>query len=69
MTFRNRIPVLLHLIFKFTKGPPPSPCQKHLQEFIDFAAAASRTPIGFYQAYPGLTVQDIRALIADSRAH
>jgi hypothetical protein len=67
--FTKNIGHVFDLIFKFTKGPPPSPCQKHLQEFIDFAAAASRTPIGFYQAYPGLTVQDIRALIADSKAH
>jgi hypothetical protein len=56
------------LIFKFTKDPPPSPCRKHLQEFIDFAAGANRTPIGFYQAYPGLSVQDIHALIADRKA-
>ena len=55
-------------LFKFTKGAPPSPCRKHLQEFIDFAAGANRTPIGFYQAYPGLTVRDIHALIADSKA-
>ena len=42
---------------------------KHdLQEFIDFAASASRAPIGFYQAYPGLTVQDINSLFADSMA-
>jgi hypothetical protein len=65
--FTKNIGHVFDLIFKFTKDPPPSPCQKHLQEFIDFAAAASRTPIGFYQAYPGLTVQDIHALIADSR--
>ena len=24
-------------------------------------------PIGFYQAYPGLTVRDIHALLADAR--
>jgi len=55
------------LIFKFIKSPPPSPCRKHLQEFIDYANGANRTPIGFYQAYPGLSVQDIHALIADSK--
>lgn len=65
--FTNNIGHVFDLIFKFTKNPPPAPCQKHLQEFIDFAAGANRTPIGFYQAYPGLTVQDIHALIADSR--
>jgi hypothetical protein len=66
--FTKNIGHVFDMIFKFTKGAPPSPCQKHLQEFIDFAAAASRTPIGFYQAYPGLTVRDIHALIADSKS-
>ena len=65
--FTKNIGSVFDLIFKFTKDPPPSPCRKHLQEFIDFAAGASRTPIGFYQAYPGLSVQDIHALIADSK--
>ena len=65
--FTKNIGQVFDLIFKFTKGPPPSPCRKHLQEFIDFAAGANRTPIGFYSAYPGLTVQDIHALIADSK--
>jgi hypothetical protein len=67
--FTKNIGQVFDLLFKFTKGAPPSPCRKHLQEFIDFAAGANRTPIGFYQAYPGLTVQDIHALIADSKAH
>ena len=66
--FTKNIGQVFDLIFKFTKNPPPSPCRMHLQEFIDFAASASRAPIGFYQAYPGLTVQDIHALIADSRS-
>jgi hypothetical protein len=65
--FTKNIGEVFDLIFKFTKNPPPSPCRKHLQEFIDFAAGANRDPIGFYQAYPGLSVQDIHALIADSR--
>jgi hypothetical protein len=65
--FTKNIGEVFDLIFKFTKNPPPSPCRKHLQEFIDFAAAANRSPIGFYQAYPGLSVQDIHALIADSK--
>ena len=66
--FTKNIGEVFDLLFKFTKGPPPSPCRKHLQEFIDFAAGANRAPIGFYQAYPGLTVQDIHALIADSKS-
>jgi hypothetical protein len=66
--FTKNIGHVFDIIFKFTKDPPPSPCQKHLQEFIDFAAGASRAPIAFYQAYPGLTVQDVHALVADSKA-
>jgi len=66
--FTKNIGEVFDLIFKFTKSPPPSPCSKHLQEFIDFAAGANRAPIGFYSAYPSLTVQDIHALIADSKS-
>ena len=66
--FTKNIGQVFDLIFKFTKNPPPSPCRKHLQEFIDFAAGANRAPIGFYQAYTGLTVQDIHALVADNKS-
>jgi hypothetical protein len=65
--FTKNIGPVFDVIFKFTKDPPPSPCRKHLEEFIDFATSASRTPIGFYQAYPGLSVQDIHALVSDSK--
>jgi hypothetical protein len=65
--FTKNIGPIFDLLFKFTKGAPPSPCRKHLQEFIDFAAGANRAPIGFYQAYPGLSVRDIHALIADRK--
>jgi hypothetical protein len=66
--FTKNIGEVFDLIFKFTRNPPPSPCRKYLQEFVDFAAGANRAPVGFYQAYPGLSVQDIHALIADSRS-
>jgi hypothetical protein len=66
--FTKNIGEVFDLIFKFTKNPPPSPCRKYLQEFVDFAAGANRAPIGFYQAYPGLSVQDIHALIADTKS-
>ena len=67
--FIKNIGPVFDLIFKFTKNPPPSPCRKHLQEFIDFAKRTNRAPIGFYQTYPGLSVQDIHALLADSKSH
>jgi hypothetical protein len=66
--FTKNIGEVFDLLFKFTKGAPPSPVRKHLQEFVDFAAGANRAPIGFYEAYPGLSVQDVHALIADSKS-
>jgi len=68
MDFTKNIGEVFDVIFKFTKDPPPSPCRKYVQEFIDFAAGASRDAIGFYQGYPGLSNQDVKALIADSRS-
>jgi hypothetical protein len=65
MDFTKNIGEVFDVIFKFTKDPPPSPCRKYVQEFVDFAAGASREPIGFYQGYPDLSNQDIKALIAD----
>jgi hypothetical protein len=66
--FTKYIGPVFDLVFKFTKDPPPSPCRKYVQEFIDFGKRINLVPIGFYQAYPGLSVQDIHALIADSKA-
>jgi hypothetical protein len=66
--FTKYIGPVFDLVFKFTKDPPPSPCAKYVQEFIDFGKRINLAPIGFYQAYPGLTVQDIHALIADSKS-
>ena len=51
--FTKNIGEVFDLIFKFTRNPPPSPCRKHLQEFIDFAAGANRTPIGFIRHIRG----------------
>src|SRR5260370_28901709 len=66
--FTKNIGQVFDIIFKFTEDPPPSPCRMLLQEFIDFASRASRAPIGFYQASPRLSAQDIHALVADSNA-
>jgi hypothetical protein len=65
--FTKYIGPAFDLVFKFTKDPPPSPCRKYVQEFIEFGKRINLPPIGFYQAIPGLTVQDIHALIADSK--
>jgi hypothetical protein len=66
--FTKYIGPVFDLVFKFTKDPPPSPCRKYVQEFNDFGKRINLVPIGFYQAYPGLSVQDIHALIADNKS-
>jgi hypothetical protein len=66
--FTKHIGPVFDLVFKFTKDPPPSSCRKYVQEFIDFGKRINLEPIGFYQAYPGLSVQDIHALIADRKS-
>jgi hypothetical protein len=43
--FTNNIGEVFDLILKFCINSPQSPCRKHLQEFIDFAAGANRTQI------------------------
>lgn len=64
--FAQYLGPVLDRIFRFTEGAPSTPCRKHLLELIAFTAGANRASIGFYQAYPGLTVEEIHTLIADS---
>ena len=65
--FTKNIGPIFDLLFKFTKGAPPSPCRKYLQEFIDFAAGANRPRLVSTRLIPA-DVQDIHALIADRKA-
>jgi hypothetical protein len=64
----NGIGPIFDLLFNFVDAAPPSPCREHPREFLEFAARASRHSFGFYQAYPGLGVQDIRGLLAGRTA-
>ena len=54
--------------FKFISGAPPSPVAKNAKAFLKWAEENHHPAIGFYSAYPGLGVQDIRALLADRKA-
>lgn len=64
----ENISEVFDLLFKFTTSSPPLPCRTHPREFIDFVQEASRAQIGFYQAYPGLSVRDIKALMAAGKS-
>ena len=37
------------------------------QAFTDYVAKPDYPPIGFYRAYPGVAVQDLKALLADAK--
>ena len=54
-------------VFPHVDGGPPTPVAKNAQAFYQWALENNHPPIGFYSAYPGLGVQDIRALLADYR--
>ena len=56
-------------IFPHVEGAPPTPVAKNAQAFYQWALDSNYPPIGFYSAYPGLSVLDIRALLADRTSH
>ena len=65
--FADNLSPVFDAIFPHVTGAPPTPVAKNAQAFYQWALANNYPPIGFYSAYPGLSVQDIRALLADSR--
>ena len=50
-------------------GRAATPVAKDVQAFSRYLAENNYPAIGFYSAYPGLSVQDIRALMADRKPH
>jgi hypothetical protein len=66
--FTEKIGPVFDVLFKYVSDPPPTPVAKNAEAFLKYAAASDRPPIGFYSAYPGLGVQDIKALLADASA-
>ena len=55
-------------LFPHISGAPPTPVVKNAQAFRQWAAENNYPAIGFYSAYPGLSVLDIRALLADRKS-
>ncbi len=66
--FVEKVAFAFDTIFPHVDGGPPTPVAKNPQAFYDWAFEANHPPIGFYSAYPGLSVQDIRALLADQKS-
>ena len=55
-------------LFPHIKAAPPPPVAKDVQAFSRYLAKNNYPAIGFYSAYPGLSVQDVRALMADRKS-
>ena len=63
--FADKDSFIFDTLFPHTVGAPPTPVAKNAQAFYQWALDNNYPAIGFYSAYPGLSVQDIRALLAD----
>ena len=63
--FAEKLGPVFDTLFEFVSDPPPTPVEKNPQAFYKWAVANNLPPIGFYSAYPGLAVQDIKALLTD----
>ena len=65
--FTEKIGPVFDLMFKYVSDPPPTPVAKNAEAFLNYATGENCPAIGFYRAYPGLAVQDVRALISDAK--
>jgi hypothetical protein len=65
--FTEKIGPIFDLLFEYVTDPPPTPVSRNPHEFLKYVGANDMSPIGFYSAYPGLSVVDIRSLLADRK--
>jgi hypothetical protein len=62
--FADKLGPVFDLLFKLVIDPPPTPTAKNADAVTKWIAAHDLPPIGMYKSYPGLTVQDVNALLA-----
>ncbi len=65
--FADKTSFTFDSLFPHVVGAPPTPVAKNAGAFLQWGLENNYPAIGFYSAYPGLSVQDIRALLADYR--
>ena len=65
--FADKTSFTFDALFPAVVGGAPTPVAKDAPAFIQWAAENNYPPIGFYSAYPGISVLDIKALLADYR--
>ena len=63
--FADKTSFTFNTLFPHIEGAPPTPVAKNAQAFYQWGLDNNYPAIGFYNAYPGLSVQDVRALLAD----
>jgi len=66
--FAEKTSFTFNTLFPNIVGGAPTPVEKNAQAFIQWARENNYPAIGFYSAYPGLSVLDIRALLADRKS-
>jgi hypothetical protein len=65
--FAEKTSFTFNTLFPRVIGAPPTPVEKNAQAFLQWGLENNYPAIGFYSAYPGLSVLDIRALLADRK--
>ena len=66
--FADKTSFTFDALFPSIVGGAPTPVAKNAHAFYQWALENNYPAIGFYSAYPGLSVQDIRALLADRKS-
>ena len=66
--FADKTSFTFNALFPNVIGGAPTPVEKNVPAFMQWARENNYPPIGFYSAYPGLSVLDIRALLADRKS-
>lgn len=66
--FTNKMGPIFDVLYGYVNDPPALPVAKNAEAFFKWNVAHNLPAIGYYSAYPGLAVQDIRALLADAKA-
>ena len=63
--FAEKTTFVFDSIFPHVEGSPPTPVAKNAEAFYQWGLDYNYPAIGFYSGYPGLSVQDVRSLLAD----
>ena len=66
--FADKTAFTFDALFPNVVGGAPTPVAKNAKAFLQWGIENNYPAIGFYSAYPGLSVQDIRALLADRKS-